>query len=85
MMLVLDLHQDGAHGAVMQPALVFVENDGGNHHAQQQRADDGSQRACGAAVQLLDLQAEDPVTNAVTQQGNEHNLLNGENGKDGSR
>ena len=81
--LVPDLHQDGAHGAVMQAALVGVEHHRGNHQAQQQGPYDRRGNAGGTAVHFLDLKAEDPVTDAVTEQAHQEDLFHGEDGQDG--
>ena len=79
---VLDLHEDGLHGTVVQAALVGVEYQGRDDQAQQDSADDAGKGAGCPAVQFLDLQAEDAVADAVAQQANEQDLLCGEHQQD---
>lgn len=59
----------------MQSALVFVEDDGGNHQADESSADNSGTQACSVAAYPLNLQAEDTVAHAVTQGSHEQHLF----------
>lgn len=46
----LHTHEDGVHRLVVQAAVIRIEDDRGDHQAQQQGADQGGQRPCRGAA-----------------------------------
>lgn len=61
--------------------MIGIEDNSGNHQAEQHSPDQCGQRACRSTAKPDHVYADDTVTNAVTQGANEKDLLGSEDGE----